>query len=113
MSRRGAVRSSGAGVIALCLLLSACSTGHGTSSHDPNCTSHYEPIADASSWPALKADLRANVASRVRSVRVVGHEDDKRVVSLLNRRERVVMQVDAWRTSDGTWVAQRWSQCID
>jgi hypothetical protein len=28
-------------------------------------------------------------------------------------RERVVMQLDAWRASDGTWVAAQWSQRID
>jgi len=104
---------TGGAVVWLCAGLAGCGIEHVSSSHDPNCTSHYEPVADASTWQALRAELRREVAASVRSVLVVDHKADKRVVNLLNRRQRVVTQVDVWQMADGTWVAQRWAQCID
>lgn len=39
--------------------------------------------------------------------------DDRVVVDLLNRRDRLIMSLDMWKRDDGTWTAQQWSQCID
>jgi len=43
----------------------------------------------------------------------VGDLADARTVNLLDKRQRLVESVDLWRKQDGTWVAQRWAQCID
>ena len=93
------------------ILLPGCA-GQTTGGH---CTSHYEPIANAATKPALKRELVHDVDPRVRSLRlftsVTTHH--KLAVNLLNRRQRSVMSLDMWQRDDGTWTAQQWSQCID
>lgn len=85
------------------------------SSSDGDCTSRYEPVADAPTRTALKAELLEGVDPRVRSVRVIDRhpEEGKVYVNLLDRRNRPVMSLDMWRQDDRTWTAQQWSQCID
>jgi len=82
---------------------------------DGGCRSHYEEVANAPTKPALKVQLLNNMDPRVRSLRVIHHDrtHHRAVVNLLNGRHHVVMSLDVWRRSDGTWTAQRWSQCID
>jgi hypothetical protein len=80
-----------------------------------DCHSHYEHVADAPTKPALRRQLLHDVDPRVRSLRVIDSDrpHDKVVVNLLNGRRHVVMSLDMWRRDNGTWTAQRWSQCID
>lgn len=87
----------------------------GSSSDDGDCTSHYEPVAQAPTKASLKHTLLHDVDPRVRSLKVIDEDpsDDKVIVNLLNRRGRVVMSLDVWRREDGTWTAEQWSQCID
>ncbi|QIK66262.1 hypothetical protein G7072_07795 [Nocardioides sp. HDW12B] len=40
-------------------------------------------------------------------------EDVVRVVDLLDRKGRRMVQVDVWRTPDSGWRAGVWMQCID
>lgn len=93
-----------------------CSPVQVSSSGDDgdDCTSHYEPVADAPNSAALKKRLLRDVDPRTRSLRVFDEgPGDKVVVNLLNRRNRLIMSLDMWQRDDGTWTAQRWSQCID
>jgi hypothetical protein len=87
----------------------------GSSGDDHGCTSHYEPVAKAPTRHALKTRLLRHVDPRTRSLRVIDDDpsDKKMVVNLLNGRHRLIMSLDMWEQSDGTWTAQRWSQCID
>ncbi|GAA2142236.1 hypothetical protein GCM10009844_13180 [Nocardioides koreensis] len=80
-----------------------------------DCTSHYQPVADAPTREALKKELLEHVDPRVRSMRVIREHPDKGkvYVNLINRRHRSVMSLDMWQRDDGTWTAQQWSQCID
>ena len=97
-------------------LVVACSPEQASSSGDNgNCTSHYNPVADAPTWVALKKNLLEEVEPRVRSLRVIDKDSghDKVVVNLLNRKHRLVMSLDVWQEDDGTWTARQWSQCID
>jgi hypothetical protein len=105
-----------------CALLSACTGGTTGSTEGGDCVSHYEPVARASTWNALKeAMLHYTDRGPVASVRTqaVGHrvgagnQDAVRVVDLLNRHGRRLVQVDVWRTQGGGWRAGVWSQCID
>lgn len=43
----------------------------------------------------------------------VGDQETVRVVDLLNRAGRRIVQVEVWRTEAGAWRAGVWSQCID
>jgi hypothetical protein len=101
-----------------CGLLSGCAgtTGGG------DCLSHYNPVASAPTWEGLKAAmLDYKEQGRVASVRTQARGDDVgagdqaavRVVDLLNRNGRRLVQVDVWRTDAGAWRAGLWSQCID
>jgi hypothetical protein len=85
------------------------------SSSDDECTSHYEPVADAPTRATLKGKLLHDVDPRVRSLRVIDEDrvDDKVTVNLLNRRQRVVISLDMWQRDDGTWTARQWAQCTD
>lgn len=42
-----------------------------------------------------------------------GNEDAVRVMDLLNRSGRRLVQVDVWRSDSGAWHAGVWMQCID
>ena len=101
-----------------CGLLSACA---GTT-EGGDCVSHYNPVASAPTWEGLKdAMLGYRERGRVASVRTqergndvgAGDQDAVRVVDLLNRNGRRLVQVDVWRTDAGAWRAGVWSQCID
>jgi hypothetical protein len=101
-----------------CGLLSACA---GTT-EGGDCLSHYKPVASAPTWEGLKAAMLAyQERGRVASVRTQARVDDVgagdqaavRVVDLLNRNGRRLVQVDVWRTDAGAWRAGVWSQCID
>ena len=101
-----------------CGLLSACA---GTT-EGGDCLSHYNPVASAPTWEGLKAAMLAyKERGRVASVRTQARGDDVgagdqaavRVVDLLNRNGRRLVQVDVWRTDAGAWRAGVWSQCID
>jgi hypothetical protein len=105
--------------ILACGVLSACA---GTTEGGDDCVSHYDPVASAPSWQDLKdAMLDYNVRGRVASVRTQARGDDVgagdqnavRVVDLLDRNGRRLVQVDVWRTDAGGWRAGAWSQCID
>lgn len=111
-------------VLATCALLTACAgTEEGVSSHDNDCTSHYEPVASAESWSDLRVAMLANRDwGRVASVRTQARRQEAatgpgdqavvRVVDLLDRKRRRLIQVDVWRT-ERVWRAGAWSQCID
>jgi len=103
-------------------MLSACSGV--SSSGGGDCESDYDPVATAPSWAELKeAMLRYEGRGPVVSVRVqargmdvgvgVGNESAVRVVDLLNKKGRRVVQVDVWRTKAAGWSAGVWNQCID
>jgi hypothetical protein len=88
----------------------------------PGSLSHYNPVASAPTWEGLKAAMLAyKERGRVASVRTQARGDDVgagdqaavRVVDLLNRNGRRLVQVDVWRTDAGAWRAGAWSQCID
>lgn len=102
-----------------CGFLSACA---GTTEGGDDCASHYDPVARAPTWEGLKAAmLDYQELGRVASVRIqargddigAGDQDAVRVVDLLNRNGRRLLQVDVWRTDAGAWRAGVWSQCID
>ena len=98
----------------MALSLTGClSTEGGTPGDD--CTSHFEPVASAPDRTALKRTLLDDVDPRTRALRLIDEDpgDDKVVVNLLDRKRRLVMSLDMWQRADGTWTAQRWSQCID
>lgn len=108
-----------------CSLVAACSSGEvdGSSGADSDCTSHYEPVASAATWARLKEEMLAEDGwGRVASLRTQargeeadsgpGDEEVVRVMDLLSRQGRRLIQVDVWRT-DGGWRAGTWNQCID
>lgn len=94
----------------------------GTSDPGGGCVSHYEAVASAPTWGALKkAMLDHKQQGRVVSLRTqarghdvgAGDQDAVRVMDLLDRKGRRIVQVDVWRTEAGAWRAGAWSQCID
>ena len=102
-----------------CGLLNAC---EGTSEHGGDCVSHYDPVASAPTWAGLKEGMLDHEdGGRVASLRTQARGDDAgagdqeavRVVDLLDRSGRRLVQVDVWRTDAGGWRAGAWSQCID
>jgi hypothetical protein len=106
-----------------CSVLSACAgTTHGSDGSGGDCVSHYDAVAAAPTWAALKeAMLGYEERGRVASVRTqargtdvgAGDRDAVRVVDLLDRNGRRLVQVDVWRTATGSWSAGAWQQCID
>jgi hypothetical protein len=94
------------------LALTGCQSEVGTTAGG-DCTSHYEDVATAPTLRDLEATLVDGTVPRGRSVRVVGHHDGKTTINVLDRRHRVVAEVDAWRRRDGSWYAGQWAQCID
>ncbi len=101
------------------LLLGGCAS---TDTGGGDCSSHYEPIAGAPTWGALKqAMLDAEDWGRVASLRTQSRGEDidgrgvqvVRVVDLLDRDGRRLVQAEVWRTDDDAWAAGAWSQCID
>jgi hypothetical protein len=103
--------------------LSACAGETDTvGSTSGDCVSHYDFVARAPTWPGLKdAMVDSSEWGRVASVRTqargndvgAGDRDAVRVVDLVNRNGRRLIQVDVWRTDAGAWRAGAWSQCID
>jgi hypothetical protein len=107
--------------VLVCASLSACTsiTGKGSGG---GCVSYYDSVAIAPTWDGLKdAMLGHNEWGRVVSVRTqargddvgAGDQDAVRVVDLLNRNGRRLVQVDVWRTNRKAWRAGVWNQCID
>ena len=104
-------------------ILSACAGGTTTAGvGSGDCVSHYDTVASAATWAGLKdAMLGYSQWGRVVSVRTQGRGDDVgagdqdvlRVVDLLSRNGRRLIQVDVWGTDAGAWRAGAWSQCID
>ncbi|MFN8195400.1 MAG: hypothetical protein U0R80_14085 [Nocardioidaceae bacterium] len=109
-------------VAASLLVLSTACSAEPTES-DPDCTSQYLDVLSSSSWAGLKDEmLQYDERGQVASVRIQeegqGLIDGRgqnvvRVVDLLSREGRRLVQVDVWRTDGGGWSAGRWSQCID
>ncbi len=104
-----------------CGAIAACS-GSTEEVSNGACTSRYEVVADAATWPGLTdAMLDYDRRGRVGAVRVqargndvgAGDEDAVRVVDLLDPEGRRIIQVDVWRTDAGAWRAGVWQQCID
>ena len=103
-----------------CGVLTACA---GDTDGGVPCVSHYDPVASAPTWDGLKdAMLAYQERGRVVSVRTQARGDDVisagdqhvvRVVDLLNRNGRRLVQVDVWRTDAGAWRAGAWRQCTD
>jgi hypothetical protein len=84
--------------------------------------SFYDDVASGPTWPGLKdAMLGDTKFGPVASVRTqarghdigAGNEEAVRVVDLLNRKGRRLVQADVWRTDAGEWRAGVWNQCID
>lgn len=105
-----------------CLSLTSCSGITGGTGSDDDCVSHYDNVASAPTWAGLKAAmLDSRDWGRVASIRIqaqgvdvgAGDQDAVRVVDLLGRNGRRLIQVDVWRTEAGAWRAGAWSQCID
>ncbi|CUR55216.1 exported hypothetical protein [metagenome] len=106
--------------VLVCNLLGACVASSGGEGED--CVSHYDAVATAATWGGLKEAMVASTTwGRVVSVRTqargddvgAGDEDAVRVVDLLDRKGRRLVQVDVWRSDTGAWEAGAWSQCID
>lgn len=102
-----------------CGIANACA---GTTEGGGDCASQYDSVASAPTWDGLKDAMlgykeRGNVASlrtQARGDNVGGGDQDAvRVVDLLNRNGRRLVQVDVWRTDAGARRAGVWSQCID
>ena len=107
--------------LVLATLLSACLSA-GSSGEDGDCVSHYDAVAQASTWRGLQdAMLAYDEQGPVASVRTqargadvgAGDQDAVRVVDLLDEKGRRLVQVDVWRTDDGGWRAGVWHQCTD
>ncbi len=105
-----------------CGHLSACAGTTVTTDGGGDCVSHYDSVESAATWDGLKdAMLGSKEWGHVASVRTqargedlgAGDQDAVRVVDLLNRNGRRLVQVDVWRTDAGGWRAGVWSQCID
>jgi hypothetical protein len=105
-----------------CGALAACGTAaEGGGGGD--CVSHYDSVAQAPTWAGLRDAMVASTEwGRVASLRTQargseieasGDEHVVRVVDLLNRKGRRLVQVDVWRTDEGTWRSGAWEQCID
>ena len=103
-----------------CGVLTACETSD--RSGDPNCVSHYSPVGTARSWAGLQTAMLSNRDwGRVTSVRTqargtgvgAGGKDVVRVVDLLNRKGKRLIQADVWKTETGAWRAGVWEQCTD
>lgn len=103
-----------------CGFLTACAGSAEGGGGD--CVSHYDSVASGPTWDGLKdAMLASKEWGRVVSVRTqargddvgAGDEDAVRVVDLLDRNGRRLVQVDVWRTDAGGWRAGVWNQCID
>lgn len=104
-----------------CGVLSACGSDAEVGG-DGDCVSHYSSLGGARTWAGLQAAMLSNRDwGRVASLRTqargtdvgAGDQDAVRVVDLLNRRGRRLIQADVWRTDSGAWRAGVWNQCID
>lgn len=102
------------------LLLGACAGEAGEGGG--GCESSYEIIAAAPTWQGLQAAMVSHEEhGPVESLRVQARGDDVgagdqqavRVVDLLDRDGRRLVQVDVWRTDAGAWRSGVWNQCID
>jgi hypothetical protein len=112
----------GLAVLACGIVGSCAGTTEGRTAKGGDCVSHYDPVAGAPTWTGLKDVMLGHGEwGRVASVRTqasgdhvgAGNQDAVRVVDLLDRRGRRLVQVDVWRTDAGGWRAGVWNQCID
>ena len=87
-----------------------------------DCTSGYQVVAEASSWPGLQtAVLDSSDWGDVEAIRTqaqgvdvgAGNQDAVRVIDLLDPAGRRLAQADVWRTPGGGWRAGVWGQCTD
>lgn len=101
-----------------CAVLCACAS----SPEGGDCVSRYYSVVGAPTWPGLKDAMLAQTEwGHVASLRVqargkdvgAGDQEAVRVVDLLNRNGRRLIQVDVWRAEHGAWRAGAWGQCID
>lgn len=119
------VTARSASALAACLVLDACASTEVRSSAGggADCTSRYDPVARAETFGALREAMVANTDwGQVASLRTQAQGDEAtdgpgtadvvRVMDLLNRKGRRLVQVDVWRTDEG-WRAGAWLQCID
>lgn len=107
-------------VLAALVALAGCGTSGGTAI---DCSSYYIEVGRGHTWPDLVEAVRADRTrwGVVASVRVqarghdvgVGGRRAVRVIDLLDRHGKRLIQADVWRTPDGGWRAGVWSQCID
>ena len=100
-----------------CGLLGGC-----LSAPEGDCVSHYDVVARAGTWQALQREMlgydgQGHVASLRTQARGhdvgAGNRDAVRVVDLLDRKGRRLVQVEVWRTRSGAWRAGVWGQCTD
>lgn len=109
--------------ILACGTLSACASD---TTGGVDCGSRPDPVASAPTWDGLKdAMLDYTERGRVVSVRTQARGEDardalhvsdrhvRRVVDLLNRNGRLLVQLQVRRTDAGSWRADILSQCID
>ncbi|WP_325472359.1 hypothetical protein [Nocardioides sp.] len=106
--------------VLVCGLLGGCTTV-GTIEGD-DCVSHHEPVAAAATWEDLEQEMLrgtqwarpvAEVRTQPRGPGVGAGEEVVRIVDLLDRRGRRLVQVDVWRTESGGWGAGVWRKCIE
>ena len=109
--------------VLVCGTLSACASD---TNGGVDCASRPDPVASASTWDGLKdAMLDYTERGRLVSVRTQArgesardalHVSDRhvmRVVDLLSRNGRLLVQVEIRRTDAGVWRADVLSQCTD
>jgi hypothetical protein len=103
-----------------CGVLTTC--GSSGRSGDPNCVSHYSSVGSARSWAGFQTAMLSNsdwgpvasVRTQARGTDVgAGDKDVVRVVDLLNRKGKRLIQADVWKTDAGASRAGVWNQCID
>ena len=91
--------------------LSSCQSDERVSSSCEGVPDHDELIARARSLPALRAKLAHDVLSPVRDTRVTDRRDGIRDLDLLDRKGRVVLQVEVSQLPNGAWTANHHIQC--
>lgn len=105
-----------------CAMLTACGASTTVSDFGSDCVSHHDAVARASTWKHLQSKMMKNEDwGSVAAVRTqsrggdlsAGEQEVVRVVDLLSRSGRRLIQVEIWRTPAGGWSAGVWKQCTD
>ena len=89
------------------VLTSSCSS---ESSSPNDCTSSTEVIAKAPTLHQLKSELAEEYDA---DSFFVGEEDGERFINPLNKRGRLIVNLNLDRNKSGNLVASQWHQCID